>query len=144
MSKPNYTGTFHMVSQDNFENYLAALGKIIWIVMSLSVSTYISYKCVIVKKCPIRVYVICKMTRVKSLLCLCNLPPFINTIHSFYFTELNIFFLCLPAALRWILGVVTHPKACHLYSQSRVIDHHGALACKWPWTQTGLCDIWKH
>ncbi|XP_036825054.1 retinol-binding protein 1 isoform X2 [Oncorhynchus mykiss] len=25
MSKPNYTGTFHMVSQDNFENYLAAL-----------------------------------------------------------------------------------------------------------------------
>lgn len=27
MSKPNYTGTFHMVEQDNMDSYLAALGK---------------------------------------------------------------------------------------------------------------------
>lgn len=27
MAKPNYTGVYHMVSQDNFEEYLAALGK---------------------------------------------------------------------------------------------------------------------
>lgn len=27
MSKPNYTGIYHMVSQDKFEEYLAALGK---------------------------------------------------------------------------------------------------------------------
>lgn len=28
MSKPNYTGIYHMVSQNNFEEYLAALGKL--------------------------------------------------------------------------------------------------------------------
>lgn len=27
MSKPNYTGVYNMISQDNFEEYLAALGK---------------------------------------------------------------------------------------------------------------------
>lgn len=26
MSKPNYSGTFHMVEQDNMDSYLAALG----------------------------------------------------------------------------------------------------------------------
>lgn len=33
MSKPNYAGIYHMVSQENFEEYLAALGKqqyILW------------------------------------------------------------------------------------------------------------------
>lgn len=27
MSKPNYSGTFHMVEQQNMDGYLAALGK---------------------------------------------------------------------------------------------------------------------
>lgn len=27
MSKPNYSGTYHMVDQDNMDGYLAALGK---------------------------------------------------------------------------------------------------------------------
>lgn len=27
MAKPDYTGTFHMVEQENMDNYLAALGK---------------------------------------------------------------------------------------------------------------------
>jgi len=34
MSKPNYTGIYNMISQRNFEEYLAALGKLQYIYFS--------------------------------------------------------------------------------------------------------------